>query len=426
MPIPYLVLKLFTMKKKSVFTCITQKSITTSYLLFAILAGAMAQSNTSYNADGIPIGGTFSAAFGIGALNVNTGINNTANGYQALFSNTSGGNNTANGYKSLYSNTIGIRNSATGDGALYSNTIGSVNTAVGYQVLYANTSGSNNTGIGFQSLYSNLVGIKNTANGEGALYANTAGSFNTGIGVSSLFANTTGINNTANGYRSLFLNTKGENNTALGYKSLYSNTTGNYNVAVGDSAGFNSLGSSNIFLGKKAGYLETGSNKIYISNDSNQTMLYGDFSTGQVLFGNKVPVGYAFKGTRTLNVLGGIITDSIRVSPSVDWADYVFADDYQLKPIGELGNFIKVNKHLPNIPSAAEVASNGIELATMDAKLLEKIEELTLYILQQQKQIDLQQNSNEYLKKQNELHQRNNELLRQDIDELRKMIIKSK
>ncbi|MEO7264292.1 MAG: hypothetical protein ABIW38_05235, partial [Ferruginibacter sp.] len=57
----------------------------------------------------------------------------------------------------------------------------------------------------------------------------------------------------------------------------------------------------------------------------------------------------------------------------------------------ELENYIKINKHLPNIPSAEEIKNEGMDIAAMNAKLLEKIEELHLYILQQQKQIELQE-----------------------------------
>ena len=170
---------------------------------------------------------------------------------------------------------------------------------------------------------------------------------------------------------------------------------------MGDSAGYRNNGSKNVFLGNYAGYYETtGSNKLYLSNDSNKTILYGDFSTGQVLLGNPTPTSYTFKGTRTLNVLGGIIADSMRVALVSGWADYVFADDYQLKPLEDLATYIKSNKHLPDVPSTDEVARNGIELGAMNAKLLQKIEELHLYILQQQKQNDEQNKSIEILQKQ--------------------------
>ena len=117
-------------------------------------------------------------------------------------------------------------------------------------------------------------------------------------------------------------------------------------------------------------------------------------STGQVLLGNKQPFGYSFKGNRTLNVLGGILADSMRVALSGDWADNVFSDHYKLQPLHEVEQFIKTYKHLPNIPSATEVNQNGINLADMNAKLLEKVEELTLYILDQQKQIEELKKSN--------------------------------
>ena len=183
-------------------------------------------------------------------------------------------------------------------------------------------------------------------------------------------------------------------------------------MAIGDSAGYNSLSNSGIYLGKKAGYKETTANKIFIGNDSNKTILYGDLLTGQILLGHKEPYNYIFKGTRTLNVLGGVLTDSIRVGLSTEWADYVFKEGYYLKSFKELSDFIKVNNHLPNIPSAKDVESNGIELASLQVKLLEKIEELTLYILQQQKIIEDQNNSTKQLK--------------QEIEEIKKIITKPK
>ena len=71
------------------------------------------------------------------------------------------------------------------------------------------------------------------------------------------------------------------------------------------------------------------------------------------------------------------------------WSDFVFADDYKLPSLAEVEAFIKTNKHLPNVPSEAEVLENGIDVANMQAIQQQKIEELTLYIIQQQKQIEL-------------------------------------
>jgi hypothetical protein len=121
------------------------------------------------------------------------------------------------------------------------------------------------------------------------------------------------------------------------------------------------------------------------------------YSTGKVLIGDPNLAG--FKGTPgayQLYVQGGILTEKVKaaVATTNDWSDYVFANDYKLKTLKEVELFVKANKHLPNVPSAAEVVKEGIDMAKMDAKLLEKIEELTLYLIEldkknadQQKQI---------------------------------------
>ena len=70
------------------------------------------------------------------------------------------------------------------------------------------------------------------------------------------------------------------------------------------------------------------------------------------------------------------------------WCDYVFEDNYELRPLAEVEQFIKANKHLPEVPSEAEVFENGVELGEMNAVLLKKIEELTLYVIAQQKEIE--------------------------------------
>jgi hypothetical protein len=88
-----------------------------------------------------------------------------------------------------------------------------------------------------------------------------------------------------------------------------------------------------------------------------------------------------------LSVDGKIIAEEVKVQLSTSWPDYVFADDYRLMPIEDLEKSIRQNKHLPNIPSAAAVtAEKGIELGEMNRKLLEKVEELTLYIIQLKKE----------------------------------------
>jgi len=80
-----------------------------------------------------------------------------------------------------------------------------------------------------------------------------------------------------------------------------------------------------------------------------------------------------------LAVKGTIRANEIKVEAG--WADFVFEDDYQLPTLDEVASHIKEKKHLPNIPSAKEVEENGVSLGEMNSKLLQKIEELTLYII---------------------------------------------
>jgi hypothetical protein len=83
-----------------------------------------------------------------------------------------------------------------------------------------------------------------------------------------------------------------------------------------------------------------------------------------------------------LSVQGKIISEEIKVQLSGSWPDYVFADEYKLTPLNELEQLIKMNKHLPNIPAAAEVEKDGFLLGDMNKRLLEKVEELTLYVIE--------------------------------------------
>src|SRR5438552_2694838 len=95
------------------------------------------------------------------ALLNNTGVNNTAIGFEALFSNTTGGGNTATGSDALYSNTTGDSNTATGATALLSNTTGRNNTADGQNALHNNTTGSFNMALGENAGFNLTTGSNN-------------------------------------------------------------------------------------------------------------------------------------------------------------------------------------------------------------------------------------------------------------------------
>ncbi|GHV30232.1 hypothetical protein FACS1894177_02450 [Bacteroidia bacterium] len=88
-----------------------------------------------------------------------------------------------------------------------------------------------------------------------------------------------------------------------------------------------------------------------------------------------------------LEVNGVVKAKEILIS-NTNWADFVFGDDYRLPSLNDVKLHINENKHLPGIPSEAEVKENGVNLGDMQVKLLQKIEELTLYTIQQQEMID--------------------------------------
>jgi hypothetical protein len=97
-----------------------------------------------------------------------------------------------------------------------------------------------------------------------------------------------------------------------------------------------------------------------------------------------------------LSVNGKILATGVKVSLSNTWPDYVFKKDYKLNTLEEVEQYILTNSHLPDVPSEQEVKEKGIELGDMNAILLRKVEELTLYMIQLKK-------DNELLKAQLEL-----------------------
>ena len=100
-----------------------------------------------------------------------------------------------------------------------------------------------------------------------------------------------------------------------------------------------------------------------------------------------VGIGTTSTGPHKLAVEGSIGAREIKVEAS-GWSDFVFEKDYDLRTLQEVEQHIKEKGHLPEIPSEAEVTEEGINLGEMNAKLLQKIEELTLYLIQQNKEIE--------------------------------------
>ena len=127
---------------------------------------------------------------------------------------------------------------------------------------------------------------------------------------------------------------------------------------------------------------QTGSFGVKI--DNNVKFLIS--SEGNVGIGTTDSKGYklAVAGAK------GIIAEEVTVKLQTNWPDYVFENDYNLPSLKEVEAYIKENGHLANIPSAKEVEEKGVKLGDVNAKLLQKIEELTLYTIQQEKQLEQQ------------------------------------
>ncbi len=151
-------------------------------------------------------------------------------------------------------------------------------------------------------------------------------------------------------------------------------------VSGGTNKGFLQLSGNDV----RTGTLNTNPTGRYIIrlNGTNWVTVQPN---GQVIIGNNANTqaanGYA------LSVGGKIIGEELKVQLQASWPDYVFNDSYKLKSFAELRTYINENNHLPGIPAAAEVEASGLEVGEMQRKMMEKIEELTLYVLQLEEKI---------------------------------------
>lgn len=102
----------------------------------------------------------------------------------------------------------------------------------------------------------------------------------------------------------------------------------------------------------------------------------------------KVAIGTEIQEGYSLAVCGKIRATEVKVNAVSEWCDYVFEEDYDLRDLSEVDAFIKKNKHLPEIPSAKVVDKEGIEVSEMMILMMKKIEELTLYTIEQEKRIN--------------------------------------
>jgi hypothetical protein len=139
---------------------------------------------------------------------------------------------------------------------------------------------------------------------------------------------------------------------------------------------------------------------------------------GQIGIGTFDTKGYS------LAVNGSAIFTKVVVKPYGNWPDYVFHTNYRLRPLSEVEQYIKQYGHLPEVPSAEEVGKNGLDVGDNQATLLKKIEELTMYVIEQNKELEQQNKREEVRDKQlQQFDQRLNEL-RQENKQLKELLNK--
>ncbi len=163
---------------------------------------------------------------------------------------------------------------------------------------------------------------------------------------------------------------------------------GNFVVAGNIEAGQDLIAGRDVIAGRN---VEAADNVNATNASFTQNLEVGNY----VAIGTtSTPAGYR------LYVEDGILAERVKVAVdgTASWSDYVFKPDYNLLPLKQVEHFIQQNGHLPGIPSAEEVVANGIDVATMDAKLLEKIEELTLHLIDLEKRLKQMEAENQTLK----------------------------
>ena len=136
---------------------------------------------------------------------------------------------------------------------------------------------------------------------------------------------------------------------------------------------FTSLHAAGMTTNSEAFVLVKGDGNTGVGEDNPQAKLH---VSGDIL-ANEIRVEDI--AANNLNLAGDLAANNITVKANGNTADFVFEEDYSLRELSEVENFIKTNKHLPDIPSATEMEEQGVNLAEMNKLLLQKVEELTLY-----------------------------------------------
>lgn len=338
-----------------------------------------------------------------GSINIPTGsglrINNSP------FLSALGADNAFLGFRAGESNSTGTSNLFIGSSSGLSNSTGKHNTFLGEASGYLTTTGSDNTFLGRASGYNNTTGNYNlyigraTGDGVPAGYANTfigdaASSTVTNISNSTAIGEGAKVNcnsclvlgrtspqvkvgiGTSTPLTTLHVVSGGSVATGIRFENLPLSAGTTYQLMV-DASG-------NVMRSTTAGAREASE-----SLDRHWVLTADDHlinnNAGGIMIGtglSSTPAGYK------LYVSDGILTERVKVAvkSTADWRDNVLQEDYKLRSVEEVESFIKANKHLPGVPSAQEMVENGNDLQKTDAILLEKVEEMMLYIIELKKE----------------------------------------
>ncbi len=401
--------------ENSIFGMIAGRSNTTGYenSFFGVLAGFSNTTGDSNSFIGSGAGyanthGQANSFVGAHAGYYNTGSANSFLGFEAGNKNTYGGGNSYFGSSAGFSNTSGGGNSFLGYAAGLYNTTGGSNSFFGNHAGLSNTSENNNTLIGASSdtaagtTNATAVGYRAKVTQSNSLVLGSIAGVNsaeadTKVGIGTIApVSTLNVRSTTNDSPRGVTNEQ-YNNGMDGVQFRARKARGTYTSLAAVQSG-DVLGNY-VFDGHDGTAFGTGVQIRPVTEESWTSTAHGAYlalwttppgsttnlerlritGAGNVGIGLTHPV-------EKLHVNGSIrATGSIysQPSPGMEIPDYVFESDYNLMPIPELEKYVAREKHLPNVPKAKEIRENGLNHTEFQIKLLEKIEELMLYAVQQ-------------------------------------------